>query len=158
MWHNNARSQYTKGHSTLESSQNGLLSYLPVFVQRCVYTVLHLNSHDARSLSAECESSIPGKCALVTGIMHSLTLSISLGECLVNFSGAFAKLRKVTISFVMSVRLPYVRPHGITRLPMDGFSWNLIFEEFFKIVEDIQVLIKSETNKEYFTQRPIYLF
>jgi len=61
-----------------------------------LYTVLHLNSHDARSLSAECESSIPGKCALVTGIMYSLTLSISLGECLVNFSGAFAKLRKVT--------------------------------------------------------------
>jgi len=33
------------------------------------------------------------------------------------FLGAFAKLRKATISFVMSVR-----PHGITRLPLDGFS------------------------------------
>ena len=31
--------------------------------------------------------------------------------------GAFAKLRKATISFVMSVR-----PHGTTRLPLDGFS------------------------------------
>jgi len=33
------------------------------------------------------------------------------------FLGAFAKLRKMTISFVMSV----VRPHGTTWLPMDGF-------------------------------------
>ena len=33
------------------------------------------------------------------------------------FLGAFARLRKATISFVMSVRL-YVRPHGTTRLPL----------------------------------------
>jgi hypothetical protein len=32
------------------------------------------------------------------------------------FLGAFSKLRKATISFVMSVR-----PHGTTRLPLDGF-------------------------------------
>ena len=31
-------------------------------------------------------------------------------------SGAFAKLRKATISFVMSVR-----PHGTTGFPIDGF-------------------------------------
>jgi hypothetical protein len=35
--------------------------------------------------------------------------------------GAFAKLRKATISFVISVRLP-VRPHGNTRLPVGVFS------------------------------------
>jgi len=33
--------------------------------------------------------------------------------------GAFAKLQKVTVSFVMSVR-----PHGTTRHPLDGCSWN----------------------------------
>jgi hypothetical protein len=33
--------------------------------------------------------------------------------------GVFAKLRKVTTSFVMSVRL-----YGTTRLPLGGFSWN----------------------------------
>ena len=42
--------------------------------------------------------------------------------------GAFAKLPKVTISFVMSVR-----PQGTSRLPLDGFWWNLIFELFPKI-------------------------
>jgi hypothetical protein len=32
-------------------------------------------------------------------------------------------LRKATVSFVMSRR-----PDGTTRLSLDGFSWNLIFE------------------------------
>ena len=43
------------------------------------------------------------------------------------FLGAFTKLRKATISFVVSVRLS-----AWTRLPLDGFSWNLIFEYFSK--------------------------
>ena len=38
-----------------------------------------------------------------------------------SFSGAFAKLRKATISFVMSVRLS-LRPHGTARHLLDGFS------------------------------------
>jgi len=36
---------------------------------------------------------------------------------LVQFLGAFAKLRTATISFIMSVR-----PHRTIRFPMDGFS------------------------------------
>jgi hypothetical protein len=43
------------------------------------------------------------------------------------FVGAFAILRKKTIRFVMSAR-----PHATTRLPMDWFSWNLIFWVFFE--------------------------
>jgi hypothetical protein len=35
--------------------------------------------------------------------------------------GVVGKLRKATISFVMSVR-PSARPHGTIRLPLDGFS------------------------------------
>jgi hypothetical protein len=69
------------------------------------------------------------------------------------FVDAFAKLRKATISFVMSVR-PSVPPHRTTRLPMDGFSWNLIFECFLKIAEKIQ----SDKNNGYFTWVPIYIF
>ena len=41
------------------------------------------------------------------------------------FLGAFIES---TLSFVMSVC-----PHGTTRLPLDGFSWNLVFEKFLKI-------------------------
>ena len=44
------------------------------------------------------------------------------------FLGAFAKLQKATITFVMSVR-----PHGTTRLPLHEFLWNLTFEYFSKI-------------------------
>ena len=43
--------------------------------------------------------------------------------------GAFAKLRKPTICFVM-----FVCPHGTTRLPLDGFWWNFIFETSSKLL------------------------
>ena len=66
---------------------------------------------------------------------------------------AFAKLRKATISFVVSVC-----PHGITRLPIDRFSWNLIFEYFSKIFEKVQVSLKSDKNNRYFAWRPRYLY
>jgi len=61
------------------------------------------------------------------------------------FLGAFAMLRKATVSFVMSVR-----PHGITRLSPVGFSRNLIFG-VRKSVEKVQVSLKSGENKGYFT-------
>jgi len=38
-----------------------------------------------------------------------------------DFSGTDAKVRKETISFVVFVSL-----RGTTRLPLDGFSWNLL--------------------------------
>jgi len=44
------------------------------------------------------------------------------------FLGAIAELRKVTINFITSVR-----PRGKTRLPLDGFSWNMISEYCSKI-------------------------
>jgi len=46
-----------------------------------------------------------------------------------HLTGALAKLKKVTISSVASVR-----PHGTTRLPPDGFSLNLTNDDFLKIV------------------------
>jgi len=59
--------------------------------------------------------------------------------------GAFAKLRKATNSFFMSVR-----PHGVIRFPLDEFSWNLIFDYFLKIGRAKLSLIKSDKNKMYF--------
>jgi hypothetical protein len=56
--------------------------------------------------------------------------------------GTLAKLWKTTISFVMSVR-----EHGITRLPLDGFSINLIFHYFSKSVEQIKISLKSDNNR-----------
>jgi hypothetical protein len=64
----------------------------------------------------------------------------------------------VTSSFVMSIR-PSVRPHGTTRLPLDGFSSDLIFEHFLKKdVKKIQVSLNSEKKNEYFTWRALDIF
>jgi hypothetical protein len=41
-------------------------------------------------------------------------------------------LRKVTTSFVMSVRLSFSL-HAATRLPLDGFWWSLMFEYYSEI-------------------------
>jgi len=54
---------------------------------------------------------------------------------------ASAKLRKATVSSVMSVR-PSVRPHATTRLPLDKFSWNFVFQCFTKICRENSSLIK----------------
>ena len=59
--------------------------------------------------------------------------------------GEFVKLRKATVSFVMSVR-PFVRPNGTSGFPLDGLSLNLIFKYFLKIVQKIQVVLKSDKN------------
>ena len=51
-------------------------------------------------------------------------LRITMCLAMLPFLGTFAKLRKVIISFVMSVRLsvrPSVCPLESTRLPLDGF-------------------------------------
>jgi hypothetical protein len=57
--------------------------------------------------------------------------------------GAFAILQRENISFVMSVLLS-VRPHGTTRPSLDGFSLNLIFEDFSKICGENSGVIKIE--------------
>ena len=45
--------------------------------------------------------------------------------------GALTELWKATIRFVMPVR-----PHGTTRLPLEGFWWNLRFKIFSKICRE----------------------
>ena len=53
--------------------------------------------------------------------------------------GAFVKLRKATISFVISVCLSVrlsLRPYGKTQIPRNGFSCNSIFEYFSKFCRE----------------------
>jgi len=62
--------------------------------------------------------------------------------------GAFVKLQKATISFVMFVCLsvrPSVSPHGITRLQLDGFSWNF-HESFMKFFENLYEKFEFHDN------------
>jgi len=53
----------------------------------------------------------------------------------------FAKLRKATISCVMSVHR-----HWTTWLLLDGFSWILYLSIFRKSIENIQVSLKLGKN------------
>jgi hypothetical protein len=54
------------------------------------------------------------------------------------YLGAFAKLRRATISLVMSVR-PSVRK---VQLTLNGFLWNLTFEYFLKVCRENSSFIK----------------
>jgi transketolase C-terminal domain/subunit len=63
--------------------------------------------------------------------------------------GAFAKLRKVTVSFIVSVGLSvYLEQHGSHWM---NFREILYFNIFRKSVDKIQVSLKSDKTDEYFT-------
>jgi hypothetical protein len=73
------------------------------------------------------------------------------------FWGAFAKLRKASSRFIMSVCLS-VFPHGTTRLSPDGFSWNLVLEYFPKMYRENSgyagnltriIVLYVQTNKRF---------
>jgi len=71
-----------------------------------------------------------------------------------SFLDAFAKLRKSTISFVMSANClvsPSVPPAGTIRLLLDEFLRDFLLEFFRESVEISQVSFKCDKNYEYFT-------
>jgi hypothetical protein len=67
--------------------------------------------------------------------------------------GLFAQLQTMAISFITPVWL-----HGKTLLPLDGFSWNLISEQFSKICHKNSSFIKTWQQNGYFKWRAIYIF
>ena len=63
--------------------------------------------------------------------------------------GAFEKLRKATISFDTSVSVCMSdRPHGVSRLKMDGFSRSFILECSGEICRENSIFIKTATFHE----------
>jgi len=94
---------------------------------------VHLNNLNAPVLNVlRDETACPGStletpinvcCEVMANLRWKLHECTACNEQ--HFGGAFAKLWKTTISFVMSVR-----PHGTTQLILDGFSWNLVFGYF----------------------------
>ena len=87
----------------------------------------------------------------------SCCIVLESGFQLDSFLGTFAKLRKVTIKLVMSLRSS-VRSHGTTRLPTGRFSRKLIFEYFLNICWENSSFIKIGQKNGHFTWRPIYIF
>jgi len=53
---------------------------------------------------------------------------------------------------------PSVRPHGTTRLPLDVFSWNFIFEYFAKIYREDSNFHVSLTRAVSALREDIYTF
>ena len=60
------------------------------------------------------------------------------------FLGAFEKLRKAIISFVMTVRLSVT-----TRLPLETLSRNLVFEYFSKICRENSSFVKMGQERVF---------
>jgi len=80
---------------------------------------------------------------------------VTSSKCITSFLALFAELRKATSSFVMSVSFsvcPSVCPHETTRLPKEGFSWNLIFDCFSTIYPE-----KSGFIKNWQEERVLYM-
>jgi len=74
--------------------------------------------------------------------------------------GAFTKLRRATITFVMSVHLP-IRPS--VRMERLDSHWtdlhNILYLSIFRIsVEKIQVSLKTDKNNGHITWRPVYIY
>ena len=88
-----------------------------------------------------------GVCVAQTGIEGQITSGAWR-----QYLGVFAKFRKATIIFVMSVCLSVwltALTHETTWLPLDGFSWNFIFVDVSKNVDKIRVVLKPDKNNRY---------
>jgi hypothetical protein len=85
-------------------------------------------------------------------IMYScMNIAVHTTLCF-SFLGTFATLRIGSISFDSSVC-----PHGMIRLPMNGFSWNLVLEDCSKIRLKIKIWLKLCNNDWYFSRRQVHL-
>jgi hypothetical protein len=69
-------------------------------------------------------------------------------QCVKMFLGAFAKLRKATISFVMSIRLSARNKPAPTGMIFTKFY---ILSIFRKTVQKIQISLPSDKDNGYFT-------
>ena len=75
----------------------------------------------------------------------------------------FRRVRKISKKRLLASSCLSVRPHGTTRLPIYGFSWNLIFEDFFlkmywensSFIKIISFLVGPRTYQHLCTLRKI---
>ena len=97
-------------------------NFPPIFPSSSLFCFFPLIPHLTQNVPCDRRRYIFWLCNMNRWILQHNTVT----RYAVQFSmilGAFAKLRKATIRFVMSVCLTFY-PHGTTRLPMDGFSFH----------------------------------
>jgi hypothetical protein len=91
-------------------------------------------------------------------------LRISILLVVIRFLGAFAKLRKATIGFVMYACPSFCLSVCLSvRMEHPGSHWTDFHEIWYlrifrKSVEKLQVPLKSDKNNWYFTWRPMYIY
>jgi len=111
--------------------------------------VLVIETHNLCTLAADFDITLAlsrkarGECSMWRVLY---VLQNSLGT----FIGAFGKLRKVTVSFFMSVRLS-IRPHGKLGFHCTDFPEIEYLKIFRKYGEKIKVSLKSDNNDGRFS-------
>jgi hypothetical protein len=106
----------------------------------------------------------PGYTMCRRSIFFLPLLTHDLNICLIpvfHFLGAFANWRIAAICFVMCIRQSIhlsVHPHGTTRFPLDGFSWNLRFKNFSKTSVEKSFIKIWQEKWELYVKTNIHLW
>jgi hypothetical protein len=145
---------------------NRRCSHLPCLAENLT---LHVDKHDGdcKQIWYYCNQLYSGHCIFPPTQTHlhmnELLIKHALFEntskrllllCSSIFLGAFANCEmRLLYSSRLSIRLS-LRPHGKTRLPLDEFSLNLIFEYLSKnLSRKFKVSVKCEENNRHSTWR-----
>jgi hypothetical protein len=94
----------------------------------------------------------------ISHIFYSVYLRTQREPIKCSCLGAFSDLRNLTVSFVTFVCPSIPLSHGTALLPLDGVSWNVIFEHFSKIYWEGSSFIKFWQVSLYFYKNcyPLY--
>jgi len=148
----NMHSRYIKIISSLDKIHLLILGSLNLSIEgiKVLWNVGNHKPYDTGSYPRRLEFS--SKPIWETQIIYFLLLWLVLLmlKC-VKLSWMFRRVRKFskrTVSFVMSISLSS-RPHGTTRLLLDGFLWNLIFEDFSNTCKESLKFFKIRQEELY---------
>ena len=129
------------------SLQNAVCFIILTYLVSVLFTFYIQGVLQLKAVCCAEETLIIGRVMRPPKLKHSLLLADDNRTVL-------RRLRKICEKATVSFAMP-LRPHGTTRLPLDRFAWNLVFEDFSKTCRQNSTFINSEKNKLYFTWRPL---
>jgi hypothetical protein len=142
LWWRNSVTFAVVGAEKLETTGlSETLVYFHQTVRRCISEDRNLTSvsHWLQLRNGQTRASDTRVRNLTPSLVEIVAKSTILFSCSTyRVAGAFTKLRKATISVVISAR-----PHAITRLPQESFRWTLIVKRFLKICQANSRFIKN---------------
>ena len=98
----------------------------------------------ARDVQADAKDTRQTRSSALKKVRHPRAASVERSR----LEAAYFQARSENCEkWLLTSSCPSVCPHGTTRIPLNGFWWNLIFVLFSpKSVEKIQVPLKSDKN------------